>query len=79
MGRLYPPFTYLPPIQDPPIKQRELTCSKCQQPMAWHSDQEVHTRHGYALMQVFKCEACHRLKASFPTEADACGALAHVG
>ena len=31
--------------------------------MAWHSDQEVHTRDGYALMQVFKCETCDRLKA----------------
>jgi RNase P subunit RPR2 len=39
------------------------SCSKCEQPMAWHSDQEVHTRDGYALMQVFKCEACDRLKA----------------
>jgi hypothetical protein len=31
--------------------------------MAWHSDQEVHTRDGYALVQVFQCEACDRLKA----------------
>ena len=31
--------------------------------MAWHSDQEVQTRDGHALMQVFKCEACDRLKA----------------
>jgi RNase P subunit RPR2 len=38
-------------------------CSKCEQPMAWNSDQEVHTRDGHALMQVFKCEACGRLKA----------------
>jgi len=39
------------------------TCSKCEQPMAWHSDQDVHTRGEDALMQVFKCEACGRLKA----------------
>ena len=39
------------------------SCSKCEQPMAWHSDQEVQTRDGYALVQVFKCEACDRLKA----------------
>jgi hypothetical protein len=38
-------------------------CSKYEQPMAWNSDQEVHTRDGHALMQVFKCEACGRLKA----------------
>jgi RNase P subunit RPR2 len=38
-------------------------CPKCEQPMAWNSDQEVHTRDGHALMQVFKCEACDRLKA----------------
>jgi RNase P subunit RPR2 len=38
-------------------------CSKCEQPMAWHSDQEVQTRDGHVLMQVFKCEACDRLKA----------------
>lgn len=31
--------------------------------MAWHSDQEVDTREGHALVQVFKCEACDRLKA----------------
>ena len=42
---------------------RRPTCSKCEQPMAWHSDQEVQTRDGHALMQVFKCEACDRLKA----------------
>jgi RNase P subunit RPR2 len=42
------------------------SCSKCEQPMAWHSDQEVHTRDGHALVQVFKCEACDRLKASWP-------------
>jgi RNase P subunit RPR2 len=39
------------------------SCSKCEQPMVWHSDQEVHTREGDLLMQVFKCEACDRLKA----------------
>ena len=39
------------------------SCSKCEQPMAWHSEQEVHTRDGYALMQVFECETCERLKA----------------
>ena len=39
------------------------SCSKCEQPMAWHSDQEVHTRDGWALVQVFKCETCDRLKA----------------
>jgi RNase P subunit RPR2 len=38
-------------------------CSKCEQPMAWHSDQEVYTRDGRALVQVFKCETCDRLKA----------------
>jgi NAD-dependent SIR2 family protein deacetylase len=38
-------------------------CSKCEQQMAWHSDQDVHTREGYALVQVFKCETCDRLKA----------------
>lgn len=31
--------------------------------MTWHSDQEVHTRLGNVLMQVFKCETCDRLKA----------------
>jgi RNase P subunit RPR2 len=39
------------------------SCSKCEQPMAWHSDLEVHTRDGYTLTQVFKCEVCDRLKA----------------
>jgi RNase P subunit RPR2 len=39
------------------------SCSKCQQLMAWHSDQEVHTRDGHARMQVFKCDTCDRLKA----------------
>ena len=38
-------------------------CEKCIQPMAWHSDQEVHTRDGHFLMQVFKCEHCDRLAA----------------
>jgi RNase P subunit RPR2 len=38
-------------------------CSKCEQLMTWHSDQEVHTRLGNVLMQVFKCETCDRLKA----------------
>ena len=38
-------------------------CSKCEQATAWHSDQQVHTRDGDALMQVFNCEACGRLKA----------------
>ena len=38
-------------------------CSRCEQPMAWHSDQEVNTRDGYARMQVFRCDACDRLKA----------------
>jgi len=33
-------------------------CQKCIQPMAWHSDQEVHTRDGHFFMQVFKCEHC---------------------
>jgi hypothetical protein len=32
-------------------------CQKCK-PMAWHSDQEVHTRDGHFFMQVFKCEHC---------------------
>jgi RNase P subunit RPR2 len=39
------------------------SCSKCEQPMVWYSDQEVQTRNEHALMQVFKCEACKRLKA----------------
>jgi hypothetical protein len=31
--------------------------------MAWHSDQQVETRDGHALMQVLKCETCDRLNA----------------
>jgi hypothetical protein len=45
------------------IQRRQLTCSKCEQPMAWHSDQDVNTRYGYVLMRVFQCNACNRLKA----------------
>ena len=41
----------------------QIFCSKCEQPMAWHSDQEVQTRDGSALVQVFECEVCDRLKA----------------
>ena len=38
-------------------------CEKCEQPMIFHSVQDVDTRHGQQRMQVFECEHCDRLAA----------------
>jgi hypothetical protein len=38
-------------------------CEKCQIPMTFHSVQEVNTRAGHELIQVYECEKCHQLAA----------------
>lgn len=46
------------------IQRTDRLCAKCERPMMWHSDQEVETRLGGQVMQVFKCEHCDRLVAN---------------
>jgi hypothetical protein len=38
-------------------------CEKCKQPMTFHSVQDVPTRDGHGIMQVYECETCNRLAA----------------
>jgi RNase P subunit RPR2 len=45
------------------LRRTSRLCKKCERPMTWQLDQEVQTRLGRELMQVFKCEHCDRLVA----------------
>jgi hypothetical protein len=38
-------------------------CSKCEQPLVWHSTQQVKAAGNEETMDVFKCENCGRLTA----------------
>jgi len=39
------------------------SCKKCKKPMTFHSVQDVRTRDGQEIMQVYECENCNRLTA----------------
>ena len=46
-----------------PLDHTSPRCTKCSQPMAWHSDQPVSTREGNLMVRVYECESCDRLAA----------------
>ena len=51
-----------------PVERTDPHYAKCSQLMTWHSVQEVQTREGRLLLQVYACERCNRLAAfSNPT------------